>query len=151
MVSAKKLSKPRTHNYHCGKYFRSKVNKQNSGAACLKIRKITISCYRSKVSKSFFMWFHTWTKEFITFVHLLNTVPKKVLNNGQKWTNCIGAINFRAEQWVIIFMIFINTCFLCCNCLVVQGDDLHSYIQNKSWTNSLVISHFLYDKGVRLY
>ena len=75
------------------------------------VRKSQKNINWSKVSKSFFMWFHTWTKEFITFVHLLNTVPKKVLNNGQKWTNCIGAINFRAEQWVIIFMIFINTCF----------------------------------------
>ena len=63
------------------------------------------------VSRSFFMWFHTWTKEFITFVHLLNTVPKKVLNNGQKWTNCIGAINFRAEQWVIIFTDFYQHMF----------------------------------------
>ena len=149
MVLAKKLSKPRTHviaGNIPGQRWRNKIL-----VLLLKSQK-NISCYKLKVSKSFFMWFHTWTKEFITFVHLLNTVPKKVLNNGQKWTNCIGAINFRAEQWIIIFMIFINTCFLCCNCLVhFQGDDLHSYIQNKSWTNSLVISHFLYDKGVRLY
>ena len=147
MVSAKKLEL-----IWLLEIFQVKGEETKFWCCCLKVRKITISCYKLKVSKSFFMWFHTWTKEFITFVHLLNTVPKKVLNNGQKWTNCIGAINFRAEQWIIIFMIFINTCFLCCNCLVhFQGDDLHSYIQNKSWTNSLVISHFLYDKGVRLY
>ena len=44
----------------------------------------------------------------VVCIHLLSTVPKKNLNNGQKWTNCIGAINFRDARCIILLR-FLST------------------------------------------
>ena len=53
----------------------------------------------------------------VVCIHLLSTVPKKNLNNGQKWTNCIGAINFSELHMTVgnLNRIFLWICLLLCS------------------------------------